>query len=126
MLDVLSVFMCFVMTVKQIVVWQGGSNISPYITRQVTLNSYLLLFLLTCFNVFVNTYVALPLMLSQFGDWLNMPRPLVRAAEKPMIMPPLGPFRISFKFLDVGLSFRWKILFVVVYVVVNIMFGFLL
>jgi hypothetical protein len=104
-------------------VWQAGGNIAPYITRQVNLNSYFLMFIMTCFNVTINTYIALPLMLSQFGEWLNMPRPTVRPVKKTS-QGVFSRFRISFKFLDVGLSFELKILFVLVYVAVNVMLGY--
>jgi hypothetical protein len=81
------------------------------------------LLLITTFNVIVNSYIALPLMLSQFGDWLNMPRPVDRPA-KDKSRGTFSKCRISFKFLDVGLSFPMKILFVVVYVAVNVMLGY--
>mmetsp|Transcript_33974 Transcript_33974/g.74827 ORF Transcript_33974/g.74827 Transcript_33974/m.74827 type:complete len:90 (+) Transcript_33974:152-421(+) len=64
--------------------------------------SPLLSTLITSFiNVFLNSYIGLPLMQSQFGEWLRMPRtPPVSCSAS------VTGIASSLDFLDVGLS-RW-------------------
>ena len=83
------------------------------------MDDHLLLFIVTCINVFINSYIALPLMLSQFGDWLHMPR-----------VPRLSDGKTKNKlllldFFEDGLSFPFKIAFVLVFIAINLLLGYL-
>jgi hypothetical protein len=54
----------------QIIVWLIGGNLTPYFLA-AGLDHYLVNFIAVVINVFVNSFIGVPLMQSQFGDWLQ-------------------------------------------------------
>ena len=91
--------------------WFIGGNLQEYFV-QAGLNPYLIGFIKLSIHIIVNSYIGVPLMFSQFGDWVHMERPV----------KPLG----YLSFLDKGLPNRWvRIAVVVLYVGLYLLGGYL-
>ncbi|KAJ1415990.1 hypothetical protein B484DRAFT_422276 [Ochromonadaceae sp. CCMP2298] len=54
-----------------IIIWQVGTNLTPYL---LSLHPLLSTLVATFINVMLESYIGLPLMEAQFGEWMRMPR----------------------------------------------------
>lgn len=96
--------------IVQIIVWQVGFGLAPYVAA-TGIDPLLTTFILTVVNVTVNSYLGVPLMHSQFGEWLNMSRPV-------------KPHYPWLAFLDNGLSFLGQLALVGFYLLMNLLGGY--
>lgn len=94
----------------QLIVWFVGGNLQVYFIAD-NLNPYLIGFIKLSVHITVNSYIGVPLMFSQFGDWIHMDRPL----------KPVGLMAI----LDRGFPKRWyRLALVFCYITINLLSGF--
>ena len=92
----------------QIVVWKVGGEIKQYL---ITLNPMVATLISVMITVSITNYVGVPLMHSQFGDWLNAPRDA--RDTKYFIL----------SVLDVGFPKPIQYLILIVYFGLHILFG---
>ena len=91
-----------------IVVWQVGGALEPYLLPTgMPFNA--IAFIKLSINLVINSYIGLPLMMSQFGEWLHMPR---TSYSWPYI-----------RFLDKGLVWQFKYILVICYITANLLAG---
>jgi antibiotic biosynthesis monooxygenase (ABM) superfamily enzyme len=69
---------CILVTIPLfIVVWPVTVNVLPILVTSYKLNIYAALTICSVITVFANTYIGVPLMNMQFGEWLMAPVPHV-------------------------------------------------
>lgn len=91
--------------------WFIGGNLQVYFVRD-ELDPYLVSFIKLVVHITVNSYIGVPLMFSQFGEWVHLPRPV---QQKGILV-----------ILDEGLPNRWvRIAVVAGYILINVLAGFL-
>jgi len=91
-----------------IIVWLLGINFYPYLYVS-GINDVVVVFIASVVNVFLNSYIGVPLMHSQFGRWLHMSRPIHP-------LPYIG-------FLDCGFSKFYQVTLLVFWVLMNVLLG---
>lgn len=94
----------------QFLVWCVASGLGPVL---VGLDPAIAILISTAITVAVNTWIGVPIMHLVFGKWHRRHRKLINRATS----------RLSF--LDLGLSRFWQVVFLVCYVLVLLLVGFL-
>jgi hypothetical protein len=96
---------------EQLIVWFIGGSLQRYFL-EAQLDPYLISAIKLVVHITVNSYIGVPLMFSQFGEWVHMAR-----SAKPM--SPYGD-------LDRGLPNRAsRIAVVSAYIALNLLSGFI-
>jgi hypothetical protein len=76
---------------------------------------------MVCINVIITSYIGVPLMHSQFGEWLNLdrpqPQPLVRDCSVGYM------WGLVTNALDAGFSQGMRVALLLIYVAINILCG---
>ena len=94
----------------QIINWQISANLLPY-WISTGMSAYCFVLINNTISVTTNNYLGVPLMYSQFGDWLMIDRPLHP-------LPYIG-------FLDKGLPRYMQVVWAIIYFGLNIIFAVL-
>ncbi len=109
--------------------WLVGGNIAPYLLF-AGLDKYLVLYICIWINVIINSYVGVPLMHAQFGDWLatrdNFKWSSNNSPDSFFLMNGVRTvFDIFAEYFDSGFPIYVKYFIVIVYFTLNVLFGFL-
>ena len=96
----------------QIIVWQLGGNLLQILEGSAHLEWNIAIVISTVMTVVFNSYVGVPLMHSQFGEWLCQERVMVKEKS-------------CFNFLDTGLSVPGRVAVLIVWWSFTLITGYL-
>lgn len=92
--------------------WCIASSLNPVLLFEVGLPQELVNFIGTAITVFVNSYFGVPVMHMFFGKWHRRHRKLINRDDSVL------------SFLDLGLSKKWQVIVLAVYVALLLCLGF--
>jgi hypothetical protein len=100
-----------------------GGSLAPYLV-EAGVNKYLITYIIVFMNVGTNAYVGVPIMHSQFGDWLRLRNTKwsskIESGRFHFMREMFGTIADA---LDSGLPVYMRWIVVVVYFTLNIAFG---